>query len=120
MATDLTRRHPSRHLFADGFMLTDREVDWFQHQYAATADRTDPRLSPLLADPGPTPATVWTAGFDPRRDEGEAYAHKLNATLHREPDLVHGYLSFYPLSRRFRTAALAVAAEIRATLAKPA
>ncbi|MEV6636369.1 alpha/beta hydrolase fold domain-containing protein [Actinoplanes sp. NPDC051470] len=120
MATDLTRRHPSRHLFADGFMLTDREVDWFQHQYAATADRTDPRLSPLLADPGPTPATVWTAGFDPLRDEGEAYAHRLNATLHREPDLVHGYLSFYPLSRRFRTAALAVAAEIRATLAKPA
>ncbi|WP_432990051.1 alpha/beta hydrolase [Dactylosporangium sp. CA-233914] len=122
-ATDFTRRHPSRELFAEGFMLTDREVDWFQHQYAGAAERTDPHLSPLLGTPGSAiaPASIWTAGFDPLRDEGESYATMLRAlgaavALHREEDLIHGYLSFFALSARFHAAAAAVAETIRAEL----
>lgn len=46
-ATDFTRRHPSRDLFGEGFLLTDREIDWFEDQYAQAADRSDPRLSPF-------------------------------------------------------------------------
>ncbi|GLY86437.1 alpha/beta hydrolase [Actinoallomurus iriomotensis] len=112
-ATDFTRRHPSRDLFADGLLLTDREITWFADQYAASADRSDPRLSPLLGevDASIPPAYITTAGFDPLRDEGEQYAEKLRqagatVTLHREADLVHGYLSFFAVATRFREAAL--------------
>ncbi|MFI2207086.1 alpha/beta hydrolase [Streptomyces sp. NPDC020192] len=122
-AADLTTRHPSRSLFAEGFVLTDAEIEWFKEQYAPGADHSDPALSPLLAEvhPDTAPATVTTAGFDPLRDEGEAFAGHLKAarvpvTLHREADLVHGYLNFYALSRRFDTAAKAAAARIREAL----
>jgi acetyl esterase len=122
-ATDLTRRHPSRDLFAEGFLLTDHEVTWFQDQYAGGADRTDPRMSPLLTPPPPgtAPATIWTAGFDPLRDEGDAYAELLGragieVTLHHEPGLVHGYLVFYALSTAFRTAVASAADAIGSTL----
>ena len=45
------------------------------------ADRSDPRLSPLLADDlsGLPPAFIHTGQFDPFGDEGEAYAAKLAA-----------------------------------------
>lgn len=46
---------------------------------AATADETDPRVSPLLAEDlsGLAPAYIAYAGFDPLRDESRAYAERL-------------------------------------------
>ncbi|KIZ15821.1 alpha/beta hydrolase [Streptomyces natalensis] len=125
-STDLTRRHPSRERLANGFLLTDDDIEWFQNQYApASADRSDPRLSPLLgeASPGIAPAYVAVAGFDPLRDEGEAYATALEkagatVTLDRMDDLIHGYLNFYALGPRFRAAALRTAEAIRTHLSK--
>ena len=77
-ATDMTTRHRSRDLFAEGFLLTDSEMDWFEDNYLGV-ERThanDPRASPLRAEDlsGLAPAFVVTASFDPLRDEGEAYA----------------------------------------------
>lgn len=68
--------------FADSFPLTPEGMRWFLDLYAnGEQDEKDPRLSPLLEDDfaGLAPALVYTAGFDPLCDEGEAYAKKLEA-----------------------------------------
>ncbi len=93
---DQTRALPSHRTFAEGFLLTSADIDWFQRHYAAPP--RDPLASPLLAEDhrGLPPAIVTTAGFDPLRDEGEAYVERLRAagvpvTHLDEADLVHGY-----------------------------
>lgn len=99
--TDATQRHPSRQLFSDGFVLTAADMDSFtQHYFGNDLNvRNDPRVSPALSSElaQAPPALVITAGFDPLRDEGEAYAAALTAAgatvqLHRERALVHGFL----------------------------
>ncbi|MEV8322836.1 alpha/beta hydrolase [Kitasatospora sp. NPDC056731] len=123
-AVDASVRRPSRDLFADGFFLTSADMDWFLDRYApAPADRTDPRLSPLLAADlsGLPPTYVGTAGFDPLRDEGEAYAEALKAAgvtvrLSRQPDLIHGYASYLGIGRRFREATAEAAEALRQAL----
>ena len=61
-------------------------------------DLTDPRASVLYADipSNLAPALVATAGFDPLRDEGEAYAEKLadagvDVTQKRYGGEIHGF-----------------------------
>ncbi len=78
--TDLSRKHPSYQLFSTGFFLTEAQMDWYKGQYLNNADEAlDPRVSPLLASDlaGLCPAYVAVSGFDPLRDEGEAYAARL-------------------------------------------
>ncbi|MEO3868136.1 alpha/beta hydrolase [Nonomuraea sp. B12E4] len=76
---DLALDTPSYEEFGRGFVLGGEEMAWFAAQYARTADRADPRLSPLrLPDvTGLAPATVVTAEYDVLRDEGEHYARRL-------------------------------------------
>ena len=79
-ATDLSRESQSHKQFSDGYFLTKELIDWFWSAYVPTGvDRTHPRLSPLLANDfkGLPPAFVLTAGYDPLRDEGRAYAERL-------------------------------------------
>lgn len=98
-ATDFSMGTHSVELFAEGFFLTRESMHWFRDQYVPDrTERTDPSVSPLLADDvsGVAPALVWTAGFDPLRDEGFAYAEKLDkagvATTYRcYDDLIHGF-----------------------------
>ena len=78
--TDSAADFPSRRLFAEGFLLTKADMDAFEAPLPATrAPTTDPRASILLAPDlsGLPPAYVATAGFDPLRDEGEAYALRM-------------------------------------------
>ncbi len=118
---DYSSKRASYETFAEGFFLTRAEMDWFRDHYlAAAADRADPRASPILADDlsGTPPAHIITAGFDPLRDEGEAYAERLReagvrVTLRREPDLVHGFINAVGLGGRSRQACEAIAAAIR-------
>ncbi|MDB4988243.1 MAG: alpha/beta hydrolase [Myxococcaceae bacterium] len=105
-AVDSTKDWPSIDLFADGFLLTRADVHWFRKLYFGSfADLADPRASPLLAKDlsGMPPTVIVTAGFDPLRDEGEAYAAALaqagvRTTLHRVPDLVHGFINLGAVS----------------------
>jgi len=109
--TDLSTKHRSYGLFADGFFLTHAEMDWYRGHYLPDESAArDPRASPLLAEQldGLAPAVVLTAGFDVLRDEGEAYARRLQSagvptTLHRYEGLIHGFAnatSISPSSRR--------------------
>lgn len=98
-ATDLAAASRSVELFADGFLLTRADLDWFARQYVPDpADRSQPDVSPLRAADvaGLPPTHVWTAGFDPLRDEGRAYADRLAdagvPTRYRcLDDQVHGF-----------------------------
>jgi acetyl esterase len=96
--TDARLAHPSMDENAEGYGLTRAQMAWFIAQYVRSeADKLDPRCSPLLAESvaGVAPALVITAEYDPLRDEGEAYAHRLIAagvrtTLTRYPGMIHG------------------------------
>jgi acetyl esterase len=100
-ATDARRQTESHRLFSDGYFLTLELIEWFWKAYApAGADLTDLRLSPLLAADvsGLPPACVLTAGFDPLRDEGRAYANRLidagvKTTYVNYPGTIHGFFS---------------------------
>jgi acetyl esterase len=117
--TDMSHRHRSRDLFADGFYLTERNLQSWDPLYAAGHDLADPRLSPLLADDlaGLPPAYVLVAGFDPLRDEAEAYAAALAdagvaVAVGRELDLFHGFVNAVGVSARDRVAVGRVAGAI--------
>ncbi|MBK1785052.1 alpha/beta hydrolase [Prauserella cavernicola] len=118
---DGTRRRRSRELFSNGFFLTDDQMTWFLDHYAPEGvDRADPRLSPLLTEDltGLPPAYIATAGFDPLRDEGEAYAARLAeagvpVALSRQADLIHGYANFLGVGTRFREATAEAAGALR-------
>ena len=124
-ATDMVERSRSHELFGGGFLITRELMDWFAARYVADADPKDPRLSVLRAEDlgGVAPAFVVTAGFDPLRDEGEAYAEVLRASgvapvaLRRFSGLVHGFCSAVGISRASREALVEVAGATRALLA---
>jgi acetyl esterase len=99
--TDLTRSCPSHRTFAEGYFLDDATMQWFlDHYLQSPDDARDPRCSPLFERDlgGLAPGLVVTAGFDPLRDEGEAYAARLREAgtpveLHCEETLIHGFFN---------------------------
>ncbi|MDI1449977.1 alpha/beta hydrolase [Polyangium sp. 6x1] len=82
-ALDATCAHRSHAVFANGWMLTKGMIDWYYEHYLGPdpATRRNVDASPLLAPSveGAPPALVFTAGFDPLRDEGVAYVERLTA-----------------------------------------
>ncbi len=123
-ATDTAGNTRSRELFRGGFLLTRELLDWFTEQYVAGADPADHRLSILRANDldGVAPALVVSAGFDPLRDEGEAYAAALRASgvpvAHRRfPGLIHGFCNAIGTNKASREALIEVAGAIRGLLA---
>lgn len=81
-ATDMAADTPSHAAFADGYLLTRDAILWFKGNYLrGPEDEADWRASPLRAEDlsNLPPAYVITAGFDPLRDEGRAYAERLRA-----------------------------------------
>ena len=121
--TDFVARTRSHELFEQGFLLIREDMDWFTAQYAADADPADPRLSILRAPSlgAAPPALVVTAGFDPLRDEGEAYAARLDETgvpvvLRRFPGLIHGFLNLVGISRSSLEAVVEISGAVRALL----
>jgi acetyl esterase len=91
---------PSYRENAAGYGLTQAAMGWFwEHYLGPDGDRSDPEASPLRAGDlaGVAPAFVLTVEHDPLRDEGEAYARRLEeagvpVTLSRYPGAVHGFI----------------------------
>jgi acetyl esterase/lipase len=118
--TDASTRRESKRLFGRDLYLTEEFMDQVMDWYVPERERrTDPRVSPLLDDvpTGLAPAYVATAGFDPMRDEGEAYARKLAdagvaVELRRFDDQIHGFLSVVGVGRTARCASAEVAAAL--------
>lgn len=115
--------YPSRSANADGYGLTTVGMREFAELYGAGASE-DWRVSPVCVPSavGLASAVVHTAGFDPLRDEGEAYAQRLAAagvavSHHRQPDMIHGYASFLTVGPRPRQAMAEAAGALRVGLA---
>jgi acetyl esterase len=123
-ALDMTARMRSHESVGDKYFLTLEMIEWYYAHYMGEADRRDPRASPSLAASVPrVPTLIYTCGFDPLRDEGRAYADRLEAAGVRceyveYPDLLHGFalMTKLPAARR---AADQVVSDVRRWLGTP-
>lgn len=90
--------HPSFDLFGENYLLTKPAMAWFFSAYNADPDHW--RGHPVVGSyAGLPPALVVTAGLDPLRDDGRAYAGALIAagvpTVFREAaGTIHGFMNF--------------------------
>ncbi|MCA4751600.1 MULTISPECIES: alpha/beta hydrolase [Mycolicibacterium] len=123
--TDMSSETRSKTLFAKGFFLEKRDMDWFFSHYldGAEVSAEDPLVSPLLAEDlsGLPPALVITAGFDPLRDEGDRYARALQEAgvvvdFREERSIIHAFANFFPLGGGSATATSAMISALRAHL----
>lgn len=125
-AVDLTCSAESHRTFAKGFFLEEQRIEWYLHHYVSNdAERTAPHVSPIFENTfrGLAPAIVVTAGFDPLRDEGAAYADKLReadvSTVYRcERGLIHGFFNMTGVVREARAAQLRMAEDLRRAFAR--
>lgn len=78
---DMSKQTPSYELMGKGLFLEKVKIEYYTSNYLnSEKDRLNPLASPLLGDvEGLCPAAIFSAGFDPLRDEGKAYAEKLKA-----------------------------------------
>jgi acetyl esterase len=123
--TDSADDTRSRRLFSEGYILTRADMEKFEAAYLPPgSDPTDIRVS-ILRCPDlralPT-AYVATAGFDPLRDEGEAYALKMRdcgvrVALRRHPGLVHSFANQTAVNATALGAMLEAAGALRLGLA---
>jgi acetyl esterase len=123
--TDVGTETGSYKSFAEGYMLTRDGMKWFfDHYLRNAADAADWRVSPLRAKSlkGVAPALIVTAGFDPLRDEGEAYAKalrdagvKVDYTCYG--GMIHGFMPMGKLIATGNRAVSHAAASLREALA---
>ena len=124
-ATDMRRGHPSHQANGQGYLLTRDTMTYFHDHYIDDARHdVDWRASPLLhADlSGLPPALVLTAGYDPLRDEGMAYAEALTAAGNRAAYVcferqIHGFITMGKVLDEADTAIALCCAELRRAFA---
>ena len=122
--TDAVARADSYRRYEDGYGLYAVTMEWFFDHYTPDkANRGDWRVSPLRAASlaGLPPALVVTAGYDPLRDEGRAYAWRLQqegtqADLVEFGGMLHGFLSSPMLLHGARRGTTLCAAALREAL----
>ncbi len=92
---------PSVHKNGTDYIMTSKRIQDYLDLYVKDdEDKLNPYVAPILSsDLKDQPDTlIITAQYDPLRDEGEAYGHKLrefgnNVEIHRVSDAIHGFFS---------------------------
>jgi acetyl esterase len=124
--TDGRRSYPSYKDNGEGYLLTASAMEWFYEQYLGDADPEDPLVSPIYAPAddlaGLPPALVITAEFDPLRDEGEAYALRLEQAgvpvkASRYDGQLHGFFGLAGVMDAGKAAVQEASAALREALA---
>ncbi|MEO5880870.1 MAG: alpha/beta hydrolase [Caldimonas sp.] len=123
-ATDMRCVHPSHAANGRGYLLETPTIAYFRGNYIDDAAcYVDWRASPLLhTDLAKLPpALVLTAGFDPLRDEGMAYANALvaagnTATYVCFERQIHGFITMGKALDEANTAVALCAAEVARAL----
>jgi len=123
-ATDQHRSTPSHRTNGQGYLLTTDTMAYFTDHYIPDrAHYADWRASPLLHPDlsGLPPALVLTAGYDPLRDEGLAYAQRLTEAGNRATHLsferqIHGFILMGKVLDEANTAVQLCAAALRQAL----
>ncbi|MCU4741536.1 alpha/beta hydrolase [Natronoglomus mannanivorans] len=90
-----------------GIVLSEADMEWFDHcYYRNEIHKRNPYADPTNAADvsGVAPATVVTAGFDPLRDGGKAYAEQLvrngvPTRYENYDDMVHGFMTLRDVDR---------------------
>ncbi len=119
--TDFNLDTPSYRENGTGFHLTRDDMIWsWKHYLSNELDGYSAYASPMRADDprGLPPAMILTAEYDPLRDEGELYAHKLRdagvaVTLKRYDGMIHGFVRRTDLLDQARAALDDVEAALR-------
>lgn len=102
---DFAGQYPSHKEFGQNYFLTKKMMDWSRQLYLQDLSQVEnPLASPILADNlTHLPKTlIITAGCDPLRDEGRAYAKRLiasgNAVSYFEyKGMIHCFMTFFNL-----------------------
>ena len=123
-ATDQRRQWPSHETNGKGYLLERATMDYYHDHYlGGDGHDLDWRASPLLASDhtGLPPAFVLTAGYDPLRDEGMQYAHKLTqagnaATLVNFERQIHGFITMGKVIDEANVAVRICAGQLRSAL----
>jgi acetyl esterase len=127
-AVDGTMGFPSVQENGQSYLLTQDSINYYYNHYVpAGTDRKQRLLSPFYAESftGLPPAHVITAEFDPLRDEGEAYAEKLQAagvpvTCTRYEGMIHAFFSLDGILDQGKKAIDEAATALRAAFSKKA
>jgi acetyl esterase len=127
-ATDMRRTAPSHTSNGQGYVLTSDTITYFHDHYMADAAHDlDWRASPLLHPDLSRlpPALVLTAGFDPLRDEGLAYADALAAAGNATTCVcfdrqIHGFILMGKVLDEAHAAVALCASELRRAFAAAA
>ncbi len=125
-ATDYSCDTPSYHENATGYLLEADAMAWFWgHYLPRESDGANPYASPLRATDlrGLPPALVVTAEYDPLRDEGEAYAKRLQEAgvptrLRRFDGMIHGFFGMSAIMDQAKTAIAESCAALRAAFGR--
>ncbi|WP_183096423.1 alpha/beta hydrolase fold domain-containing protein, partial [Nocardioides stalactiti] len=122
--TEVGADTPSRRAFGRGYYLDRDFIARADDSYLPDrATRNDPRISIAFADipAGLAPAYLVTAGFDPLRDEGEAYAERMaeagvEVEMVRFAGLIHGFVNIVGVGSSSRAAVDEIADRMRTAL----
>ena len=121
---DFYDESPSMQQYAEGHFLTRAGMDWFTESYLPSREAgLEPSASPLNAKDlrGLPPAMIITGECDPLRDQGEAYARKLQAAgvpveLKRYEGMIHPFFQFAAVLDTAKVAIKDAASALRAAL----